>query len=351
MKTSVRLLALAVVVLMMLTLTLSCKKQESEAVISYGSTVMNEKMYIYELSRYKSELLDSYGSTGVDIPEIWTTSIGEGATFDDFCYAQCQMNICSMLFFAEYAKTHGIELSEEEKEFIDEKVDTLIATLGSKGAVNKYLENYGVDINLYREYLELYEYYTNGVEAAYADGGDMQITTEEAYEYYKENFITVKHVAIGTDIAGTDQEGNYIYFTDEEKKAQQDKIDSIRERIRNGESFDELYLESEDKQADLYPDGYTITEGVLSEEMTGYADIALSLEIGEVGEWEKEDFGHYFIKRVELLDSDFEHCQNHILPILVEQDMAKSIVDNFDNFTMNQDIIDSYNIASAAVMK
>ena len=111
MKTSVRLLALAVVVLMMLTLTLSCKKQESEAVISYGSTVMNEKMYIYELSRYKSELLDSYGSTGVDIPEIWTTSIGEGATFDDFCYAQCQMNICSMLFFAEYVKTHGIELS------------------------------------------------------------------------------------------------------------------------------------------------------------------------------------------------------------------------------------------------
>jgi hypothetical protein len=350
MKKTLRLAAFMTALLMIIPLLFSCSDKESEAVFSYGSTVMSEKMFIYELCRYKSELLNTYGANGKDIPELWTTEIGEGATFDDFCYAQCQMNICSMLFFADYAKNHGGELSKDEEKAIDDKLGEIVATLGSKKAVNKYLENYGINYELYREYLELYELYSNGVELAYAEGGDMQITREEELEYYNNNFITVKHVAIGTDIAGTDQEGNYIYFTDDEKKVKQEKIEEIRQRIRDGEDFDVLYSESEDSQAELYPDGYTITEGVLSEEMDGYEKIAVSLEIGDVGEWEKEGFGHYFIKRVELLDKDFENCRNYILPILVEQDMARSIIENYDNFTMNQDIIDSYNIASVAVM-
>ena len=349
MKKAVRFTALLTVFLMLLPLTFSCAEKESEAAVAYGDTVMSEKLYIYELCRYKSELLASLGSEGVDIPQMWEQDIG-GATVDDLYYTQCQVNIYTMVFFADYAKNHGGELTEAQTEAIEEQLGEIVATLGSKGAVNKYLEKYGINYDLYREYLELYQLYVNGVELAYADGGDYQITEAAAREYYNENFITVKHVAIGTDIAGTDQEGNYIYYTDEEKAEKQQKIDSTRDRIRNGEDFDKLYLESEDKQAELYPDGYTITDGVLSEEMSGYEDIALSLEIGEVGEWEKENFGHYFIKRIDLLESEFKNCQNHILPILVEKDMAERIVANYDNFTINQDIIDSYNLASVAVM-
>jgi len=349
MRKSVRFTALLTVLLMLLPLVFSCGKKESEIAVAYGDAVMSEKLYIYELCRYKSELLAGLGSEGVDIPEMWSQDIG-GVTVDDFYYTQCQVNIYTMLFFADYAINHNGALTETQLDGVQEQLDTIVSTLGSKGAVNKYLEKYGINYDLYREYLGLYQLYVNGVELAYADGGDYQITEEAARKYYEENFITVKHYAVGTDIAGADQEGNYIYYTDEEKAEKQQKIDSTREQIRNGADFDALYLESEDKQAELYPDGYTITKGVLSEEMSGYEEIALSLEIGEVGEWEKENFGHYFIKRIDLLDSEFKNCQNHILPILVERDMAERIVANYDNFTINQDILDSYNLASVAVM-
>lgn len=349
MKKSVRITAILTLLLMLMLLTFSCGKKESETAVAYGDVVMSEKLYIYELCRYKSELLASLGSEGVDIPEMWGQDIG-GATVDDLYYTQCQVNIYTMVFFADYALKHNGALTEEQNKGIQEQLDKIVSTLGSKGAVNKYLEKYGINYDLYREYLELYQLHINGRTLAYTDGGDYQITEEAARKYYEENFITVKHVAIGTDIAGADQEGNYIYYTDEEKAEKQQKIDSTREKIRDGADFDALYLESEDRQAELYPNGYTITQGVLSEEMSGYEEIALSLEIGEVGEWEKENFGHYFIKRIDLLDSEFENCQNHILPILVERDMAERIVANYDNFTINQEILDSYSLASVAVM-
>jgi hypothetical protein len=60
----------------------SCKKKDSEAVFSYGNTVLGEKMFMYELSLAKTEFLSSFG-VSEDKEELWRTSIGEGVTFDD----------------------------------------------------------------------------------------------------------------------------------------------------------------------------------------------------------------------------------------------------------------------------
>ncbi len=343
--------ALLLVMLLVFPLLFSCSKEESEVVFAYGDVEMNEKTYMYELSVMKSQLLAESGVVGQDVPQVWTTEIGEGATYDDLIYAQCQMNICSVLYYADYAKNHGGELDENDNKTIDEKLEEIVSTLGSKRAVNEYLKTYGINYELYREYLELYALYSKGVQLAYAEGGDRAITESEMRDYYNEKFITVKHIAIGTELAGTDEEGNYIYYTEEEQAEKQKKIEEIRTRIESGEDYGTLYLESEDGQAQLYPDGYTITSGALSEDMKGYETSALSLDIGEVAEWEKEGIAHYFIKRVELLESDFENCQNFILPLLIEQDMAKAVVENYDGFVMNQEIIDSYNMASMPVMQ
>ncbi len=344
--------AFLIALLLLLSLSLfSCSKEESETVFAYGDTVMREDMYLYELSAMKSELLAGNGVTGQDIPAVWTTEIAEGTTYDDLIYAQCQMNICSVLYFADYAKKNGGELDDTDHDTIDKTLDGIVSQLGSKRAVNEYLKDYGIDYDTYREYLELYALYTNGVELAYAEDGARAITYEKMLEYFREKFVTVKHIAIGTELAGTDEEGNYIYFTEEEKLDQQKKIEDIRERLALGEDFDTLYPESEDGQSALYPNGYTLTAGVLSEDMQGYEKAATGLEIGEVAEWEKEGIAHYFIQRVELLESDFANCENYIYPILIEQDMASAVLENYSDFTMNDEIIDSYNMASVPVMQ
>ncbi len=334
----------------------SCSEEKSESAIRYGEAEYDERLFMYELSRYKTEFLASLGIQGSDAPELWQTAMGTGSdgtviTIGDYIYQECLLNMRITLFFADYAKKHGGEITSAQKKELDAYMDNIVATLGSKSAVNSYLEEFGIDYDLYRKHLDINQLSVNGISLAYAKGGDRYITVDEERDYYRENFITVKHITIGTEIAGSDQEGNYIYYTDEEKAEKQAKIDDIRARIAAGEDFDVLCAESEDNFLETYPKGYTITEGALTGEKEGYGKAALLLDMGEVTEWKMEGFGYYFIKRVELNEDDFEYCREYIYPILEEQDKTVAVVENAENFVENVDIISSYTLANVPVMK
>lgn len=342
-----RFIALILVIILSLS---SCSTVKSETVFAYGDAVMNENLYFYELAMMKTQLLQEYSGATTDVPALWASSLGEGVTFDDYAYAQCQMNIATVLFFADYAMKNGGELTNEDKKTIDTAIDDIISKMGSKAAVNKYLENYTINLDMYRDYLELYALYNKGVSLAYAENGDYAISREDMEKYYKENFVTVKHIAIGTEYAGTDEDGNFVYYTEEEKADKLALIDSITTALDNGEDFDKYYSLSEDKSYETYPDGYTITKGVLDTSMKGYENVAFALEEGEWDTFELEGTSLYIIKRVPLLESDFANCANTILTTLVQVDMAETVIENYDNFTMNQTIIDNYNMAMVPVV-
>ena len=341
-----RLIAFILVLVLVLC---SCSSKKSEIVFAYGEAEFNENLYLYELAVMKTQLLQDYG-VKTDVPEIWVEPIGEGVTYDDYAYAQCQMNIATVLFFADYALKNGGELTKEDEKKIDEAIDDIVEQLGSKAAVNKYLEKFTIDLKMYREYLETYALYNKGVGLAYGEGGKYQISLEEMQDYYNKNFVTVKHIAIGTEYAGSDEEGNLIYYTEEEKKAKRELIDSITKRLENGEDFDSLYTLSEDKSFETYPNGYTITKGVLDSTMKGYENVALSLMEGEWDTFELEGTSVYIIKRVPLLEGDFQNCANAIYSALLQLDMAERVVENYDSLTINQSIVDNYNMASLPIL-
>lgn len=328
----------------------SCSGEKSETVFSYGEASFNENLYFYELAMMKTQLLEEYSGASGDIPALWSQEIGDNVTFGDYAYAQCQMNISTLVFFVDYAMKHGAELTSEDKKTIDTAIDDIINEFGSKAAVNKYLETFTIDLKMYREYLELYAMYNKGITLAFAETGDYAITYDEMYDYYEENFVTVKHIAIGTEYAGADESGNFIYYTDEEKKAKRDHIDEIIAALESGEDFDKYYVLSEDKQAETYPDGYTITKGVLDNTMKGYENLAFTLSEGEWDTFELEGVGVYIVKRVPLSEADFNNCSNTIMSTIAQKKMAEAVLENYDNLIMNQDIIDSYNMAMIPVL-
>ena len=345
-----RYIALILILSMVLIAFASCSRKKGETVFAYGEASFNENLYFYELAMMKTQLLQEYSGASTDIPLLWSQSIGGDATFDDYAYAQCQMNISTVLFFADYAMKHGAELTAEDKKTIDTAIDDIINQFGSKAAVNKYLETFTIDLKMYREYLELYSMYNKGVSLAFSETGDYAITYEEMHDYYEENFVTVKHIAIGTEYAGADESGNFIYYTDEEKKAKRDHIDEILTALENGEDFDKYYALSEDNQKETYPDGYTITKGVLDETMKGYENLAFSLAEGEWDTFELEGTSVYIVKRVPLLESDFNNCASTIMSTIAQKKMAEAVLENYDNLVMNQNIIDSYNMAMIPVL-
>ena len=84
--------------------------------------------------------------------------------------------------------------------------------------------------------------------------------------------------------------------------------------------------------------------------MQGYENVAFSLAEGEWDTFELEGTSLYIIKRVPLLESDFYNCANVIHTTLMQTDMAKKAVENYDNLFLEQEIIDSYNMAMAPVI-
>ena len=143
-----RYIALLLVLMVALLTLTSCSKDKSEIVFAYGDASLNENMYFYELAMMKTELLQQYSGASTDVPALWAQSIGDNVTFDDYAYAQCQMNISTVLFFADYAMKHGAELTAEDKKAIDTAIDDIVNQFGSKAAVNKYLETFRCTVNI-----------------------------------------------------------------------------------------------------------------------------------------------------------------------------------------------------------
>ena len=132
----------------------ACSDNRGETVMSYGDVSINENIYFYELALMKSELLKNYTGSVTDNPLIWEQVIGENVTFDEYSYLECQVNIKTRLFFADYALKHDADLTSEEKAEVQKQMDTIVDSFGTKEALNKYLETYLMDYKLLKEYYE-----------------------------------------------------------------------------------------------------------------------------------------------------------------------------------------------------
>ena len=318
--------------------------------MSYGDVSINENMFIYMLAMGKTQLLQNYSGATTDIPMLWAQEVADGTTFDDLSYLDQQLDIRVKMFFADYALKHGGKLTSEEKKELTAKMDELVKNFGSKAALNKYLETYTMNYEMLEDYYELEFLQSKGLSMAFSIDGEYEIPLEDAQTYFKNNFVTVKHIAIGTEYAGTDEDGNYIYFTEEEKAERQKLIDGVIEALEKGEDWDKYAPLSEDKFNELNPDGYTITRGVLDRSMAGYESVAFSLEEGEWDTFELEGTSMYIIKRVPLLESDFQNCYTTIMKTLIDAASTQAVLDKDTEFVINQDVLDSYNMAMIPVL-
>ena len=188
-------------IIAVLALFTSCASDEGEMVISYGDASINENIYIFMLAQGKTETLETLGSS-TDIPALWLQDMGGGVTFDTLKYLDYQLDMRVKLYFADYALKHDGKLTSAEKKEVVSQVDTIVEQYGSKAALNKYLEAYTMNYDLLVEYYELEALYNKGMALAFTAGGEHMIPLSDAQKFYENNYITIKHIAIGTDYAG-----------------------------------------------------------------------------------------------------------------------------------------------------
>ncbi len=235
--------------------------------------------YVYYALAARSGFEAENGGTGV-----W-----EAYDFlsDSFLTQIDNMLIQANVYIA-WGKDEGFELSEEDMAEIETRVNDLKAQAETKGiSFEEFLKEGNLTEELFRRgcyresYVSKFQY-----DFMTLDNPAIQVSEEDVDNFIKEKGVLgAKHILVKND-EGEDVEEN--------RKA----AESILERIKNGEDFDELMKElSEDGGLEGSPNGYTFATGQFVPE---FEDMTKVLEIGEVSEIVESEFGYHIIKRIEI---------------------------------------------------
>lgn len=144
----------------------------------------------------------------------------------------------------------------------------------------------------YANIAEMQELASNYSQIAFAA---ITADAEETEKYYKDNFVTAKHILIPLQDVETGEALNEKDAADAEKLAK-----DLLAKIKKGDDFDKLMNEySKDPGLKTYPEGYTFTKGEMVEE---FEKSAFALEENGVSELVTSPYGYHIIKKVPLAE-------------------------------------------------
>lgn len=196
------------------------------------------------------------------------------------------------------ADKENVKVSEEE---LQERMDEIISQYGDEEAFKQALENYGYSIEDVEKDIEMNMVIEKLLEP------QITITDEEMESFFEENkqmFDTQEQV----------KASHILVETEEEAK-------EIKEKLNANEDFAELAKEystdtvTKEKGGDL---GFFGRGDMVSE----FEEAAFSLEIGEISEPVKSEYGYHIIKvedKIEAKEANYEESKEDIREMLFQE--------------------------------
>lgn len=309
MKTINKLLSLLLVTATMVTLLVGCSNNGSEKVMEYNGYAVTEGMYRYWMKAWKDEYVNNYSDIA-DTVAFWTAENSAGGTNEEYVTSEINNRIRYYLIAQSLFDEYKLELTDEEKEEIQNDLNEQIEYYGSRSAYNEHLkETYGMDITMLERvytfearYLKLYDY-------LYSPSGKNSATADELDEYYQNNYHRVKYVVFYKEVRlAHDEDGNVKYedLTEEEKAAVAETANNVFEAVKGGESIDEYIKEymGDFYDFDSYPNGIYISPDEYTLHTAEVTEAAVEMEVGEVRLVERED-SYHVVQKFELIDKAY----------------------------------------------
>ena len=183
----------------------------------------------------------------------------------------------------EKGKENGIKLSDDDLLGIEAQVNGNLSQYGEEDFLLQ-LNSSGIkDVKEFKKLLKentLYHLVLDDIK----ENSDNYYPEDknELIDYVDESTISAKHILIKVEDEATDEE-------------KRNQAQSILDRINAGEDFDALMAEFNEDTGEP-AEGYTFPEGEMVAE---FYEAALALEVGQVSELVKSQFGYHIIKRTE----------------------------------------------------
>lgn len=187
------------------------------------------------------------------------------------------------------ADQYDIKYDSEMKKSVDEEIEYTIEVYGGEEEYYAALEENYMTGDCYRKILEINQLEI-AVRAYLIDEytSDIPADDETVEEDFNVNFVRATHIFIDKDNGSTDEENRKL-------------AEELSNRIKNGESFDDLQKEYGQDIGIDYKNGYYLTYGLYNQT---FENTAYSLEINEISNAVESSVGFHIVKRLPL-DSDY----------------------------------------------
>ncbi|MBE6688916.1 MAG: hypothetical protein E7588_06525 [Ruminococcaceae bacterium] len=343
-----------------------------EGLLVYKENAIPGGVFLFLLSQTKSTYLYSVTGDTKDDKTLWSTESDDGRTISQVLFDETLNSALSILYYAQIAKDSGITLSQSEDDEIITALDTLVAAYGTRTAFNNEMLRFGVGYNTLRDFYRLEALAQKGADSVLGEGGSEEITRDELMDYYKKNFITLRHIYFNTAYADPET-GEEL--TEDDKKEKSRRADGILEIVNTtSATLKNFKDESEDGIINESPDGITIPLGdllnvyassgsannvfynyyFLFSNVRGFAEAALMHDSGVVTRVDNEGVGIFLVERTPLILNMFDKYKDAIAEFVIRPQRMNDKVEKLKGenaFKINQTALDTYNIESAPVLQ
>lgn len=241
-----------------------------------------------EMEGYYRMLAESYGMDG---GEYWSSETEDGKTYGEDIKDNVMSTIKELYVLRAHAEEYGVSVTEEEQAAIDEAAQTFMESNDQET-----LDALAVSEEDVKTYMELYTIQQKMREPMVADV-DREVSDEEAAQ------SRVTFVEISTEGTETDEDGNTVDLTDEEKAEKKDQAQQVLDKVAAAEDPASADMDALAKEVDenLTAVERTFNSNGEDDEATDQAikDAVADLEDGQVVSQVVEGENAYYVVRLE----------------------------------------------------
>lgn len=238
-----------------------------------------------------------YGSLFGD--NMWDQALSADMTFGESTLESILEDLKEMYVVNQHADEYEITLTEEETAKIEETAKQFMTDNNAAA-----IDSMGASEDIIKEYLTKYTL-QGKIEAAIKAGADTNVADEDAAQR------TFSYVLVST--AGTtDESGNTVDLTEEEKAAKKEEAQAIIDAVAGGKDFDTAVTDTE-RSVSTASYGKDDDAG-MNEAVIAAAD---ALQEGEISPVVETDGGYYVLKLTSAFDK--EQTENRRQEIITQR--------------------------------
>lgn len=250
--------------------------------ITLGVANFYARMTQGQYETYETYYAGMMGMTGED---MWTQEVEEGKTYEQAVKESIMTELENLYLISQHAAEYEVALTEDEEDAIKEAAKQFDEN--NSDETKEVVSGYRKDIEKYLELLTI----QNKMADKMKEGVDEEVSDEEAAQK------AMKYVYFS--FSSTDDSGNTVDLSDEEKEALREDAQTLADRVKDGENMTEVAEEM----------GLTANDLTFDEESTGpnedlVAEVNGFTEEGECTDPIESDLGLYVGQLTSLLDRD-----------------------------------------------